>query len=325
LWTIINNITGASFSTSNTIQTISVNVGNTAGTFGIQVKITSGAASSTCSKTVVVNAIPSCSITPASPVCPGSQNSYSGPSGLTSYSWSISGNGSLSGATNVRNVLVNAASVCNGSYTLSLNGSLNGCTSNCSQIISVIDNTSPSVSQPGNNYFISCGEAAVFTPPAASDNCSTASVVEVSDITTPGSCTGLYSRTKSWKAVDACFNESGIVSQTISVIDNVAPSIEDVVGDETISCPELPVFTAPTANDACDNNPEIVMVFDETIQGASAGEYSRTICWKAADCSGNESETVCQTINVINNTAPFIGTPVNACGTYTLPWGQTVT
>ncbi|HYV92054.1 MAG TPA: T9SS type A sorting domain-containing protein [Chitinophagales bacterium] len=325
LWTIINNNTGASFNGSSTIQNISVNIGNTPGTFGIQLRVTSGAASATCSKTVLVKPIPSCSIIPAAPVCPGTQNNYTGPSGLTFYSWSINGDGTLSGSTTGNNVSVNAASVCNGNYTLMLVAALNGCTSNCSQIISVIDNTSPSVSQPGNNYFISCGEAAVFTPPAASDNCSTASVVEVSDITTPGSCTGLYSRTKSWKAVDACFNESGIVSQTISVIDNVAPSIEDVVGDETISCPELPVFTAPTANDACDNNPEIVMVFDETIQGASAGEYSRTICWKAADCSGNESETVCQTINVINNTAPFIGTPVNACGTYTLPWGQTVT
>src|SRR5205807_8441946 len=60
------------------------------------------------------------------------------------------------------------------------------------------------------NATIDCPAQPVFTAPTATDNCAPApTVVEVSDVTTPGTCTGTYSRTKTWKAVDVCGNESG--------------------------------------------------------------------------------------------------------------------
>src|SRR5439155_6231159 len=168
-----------------------------------------------------------------------------------------------------------------------------------SQAITVRDNTAPVLSAPGANATIDCPSTPVFTPPTATDACDpNPRMVEVSDVTTPGNCPGSYTRTKTWKAVDACDNESGTLSQTITVRDNTAPVISHAGAEATINCPSTPVFTPPTATDACDPNPRIVEVSDITTPGALAGSYKRTKPWKAVDAGGNESATKSQTITV---------------------------
>src|SRR5437762_1087937 len=109
-------------------------------------------------------------------------------------------------------------------------------------------------------------------------------------------------RTNSWRAIDACENASGTVSQTITVIANTPSSIGQPGTSTTISCPSTPVFSLPTATDACDANPSIVELSDTIIQGSCANVYSRTKRWKAVDACGNSSAIVSQTINVIDNT-----------------------
>ena len=54
----------------------------------------------------------------------------------------------------------------------------------------------------------------MFTPPTASDACGTATVQQVSDITTTQGTNTLY--TRCWRAVDACSNTSGTVCQTVT-------------------------------------------------------------------------------------------------------------
>ncbi|MFO0362712.1 MAG: hypothetical protein ACK500_12865, partial [Flavobacteriales bacterium] len=132
------------------------------------------------------------------------------------------------------------------------------------------------------------------------------SIVLVSDITAVGACPGRYARTITCKAVDACGNESDLVSQTITVIDTTAPVISAAGANASVNCLVAPVFTAPTATDACDPNPSIVLVSDVTADGACPGSYARTITWKAVDACGNESDLVSQTITVIDTTAPVI-------------------
>src|SRR5207253_5293928 len=58
-----------------------------------------------------------------------------------------------------------------------------------------------------------------------------------------------YTSAKSWKAVDACGNTSGTVTQTITVRDTTAPTIGGQGSNATIECPASPSFTAPTASD----------------------------------------------------------------------------
>src|SRR6185436_17214451 len=94
------------------------------------------------------------------------------------------------------------------------------------QVITVQDTTAPTISAAGANATINCPAVPSFTPPTATDNCDpNPQVVLVSEVTTPGACAGAYTRTKTWKAVDACNNASPTVSQTITVQDVTAPTI----------------------------------------------------------------------------------------------------
>ncbi|MFO0448194.1 MAG: hypothetical protein ACK52I_05945, partial [Pseudomonadota bacterium] len=110
----------------------------------------------------------------------------------------------------------------------------------------MIDTTAPVISAAGANATISCPAVPVFTAPTATDTCDpNPTIVLVSDVTVDGACAGTYVRTRTWKAVDACGNESAAVSQSITVQDITAPSISAAGANATISCPAVPVFTAP--------------------------------------------------------------------------------
>src|SRR5204862_434215 len=171
------------------------------------------------------------------------------------------------------------------------------------QTVTVIDSTAPTIGGQGINATISCPSVPSFTAPTASDACSSATVQQVSDVTTQGSCAGTFTETRTWRAVDACGNVSGTVAQTITVIDNTAPTIGGQGINATISCPSVPSFTAPTASDAC-SSATVQQVSDVTTQGSCAGTFTETRTWRAVDACGNVSGTVAQTITVIDNTPP---------------------
>jgi len=111
---------------------------------------------------------PSCSITGPATVCPSStSNIYTVPAGMTSYAWSITGNGSISGATNGSSVNVTAGAANNSQFTLSLAmTNSTGCTSNCQQVYSVEDNTPPTFTLPLLNagYCVEYVSQALYNP-----------------------------------------------------------------------------------------------------------------------------------------------------------------
>jgi len=104
---------------------------------------------------------------------------------------------------------------------------------------------------------------------------------------------------------------SSTCSQSFSVPDTTPPVIGDAGADTTIECPNTPVFTPPTATDACDPNARIVELSDVTTPGNCPGSYTRTKTWKAVDAGGNESATKSQTITVTDSTAPVITCPTS--------------
>ena len=174
-----------------------------------------------------------------------------------------------------------------------------------SRTVHVVDTTPPSISAAGADATVQCPEGPSFTAPTASDACdASAQVVLVDDVTTPGACPGLYSRTMSWKAVDASGNASNVVAQTITVVDTTPPVLGAAGADASLVCPASPVFIAPAASDGCDGSPVVFEVSDVTTPGACASSYSRTKTWRARDCSGNVSDPVSQTISVSDPTAP---------------------
>src|SRR4029434_2266305 len=121
---------------------------------------------------------------------------------------------------------------------------------------------------------------------------------------------GTYTETITWRAVDACGNQSGTVAQAITVIDNTPPTIGSPGANGTVACPATPSFTPPTASDACSG--ATVQQVGGDVTGGTACAKTITRTWHAVDGCGNTSGTVSQTISIIDNTPPVIGTVSSA-------------
>src|SRR5438477_580467 len=171
------------------------------------------------------------------------------------------------------------------------------------QTITVTDTTPPTIGISGSNGTISCTATPNFVPPTASDACSGATVNILGDVTGGNSCAKTI--TRSWDATDVCGNHSTIVSQTITLIDNVPPTIGSSGANGTINCTGTPAFAAPTASDAC-NGATLNFLGDVTAVSSCARTVTRS--WDATDACGNHSVSTSQTISLVDNTPPTIGT-----------------
>jgi len=200
-----------------------------------------------------------------------------------------------------------------------------GNSTSCVQIITIEDNTPPTLDCSGlSNPTVDCtadldpANNPTLGTPTFTDNCSdNANVTLVynddnSGLTECGGIAGTIIRT--WTATDECGN-SATCSQTITIADNEAP---------VITCPEMlevsctdvtdPSATGmPTATDNCDPNPELTFVDSGAPTGDGcegiAGAITRT--WTATDACGNMA-TCTQIITIVDNEAPVITCPTNA-------------
>jgi len=178
-----------------------------------------------------------------------------------------------------------------------------GNSTTASQTIYIVDTTDPVISGVGNDTTIACIDDPVFSNPTVSDNCDPDPSLTHNDVTTPGDCPQEYSVTRTWTATDACGNTS-TASQTIYVVDDVAPVISGVGDNGTVPCTEAPVFSTPTVSDNCDPDPTMTHA-DDTTLGDCPQEYCVTRTWTATDACGNTS-TASQTICVVDDVAPEI-------------------
>src|SRR5439155_15434267 len=122
---LVNGATGNG-STYSGVTTATLTISNTqpgdaataANGYDVVITATGGCSTTSSRVSLTVNPSPTCSITGPDPVCAGTTNSYSGPGSMTSYNWSVSGNGTINGSTNSQSVSVVAGS--SGSFTLTL-------------------------------------------------------------------------------------------------------------------------------------------------------------------------------------------------------------
>ncbi|MDI6034838.1 gliding motility-associated C-terminal domain-containing protein [Flavobacterium sp. LB2P84] len=164
------------------------------------------------------------------------------------------------------------------------------------QTITVIDNTAPVVitAVSSLNQTLQCNNTADITAalalsPAATDNCTLAPNKNlVSDVTTAdATCANAYVRVRTWNFTDGCGNTSANFVQTITVIDNNAPTFT-TPEDITISSDEnclVDISTSSTGTvtniqDNCDSSPLATYVdsecfgsFDEQEINAGNGNY----------------------------------------------------
>jgi large repetitive protein len=246
-----------------------------------------------------------CSITGLSTVCPGSTtNAYSGPNGDYQYSWSISGVGSsIEGPTNQQTVNVNAAVLCNSSFTLTLTITSGQCTYTCTKTVNMNDTEAPVVVSGPGDIIVECSSQ--IPPPGdveATDNCGTVFVQFLGDFIYPGDCESTYLVQRTWKISDRCTNHV-YHKQLITVVDTTAPVISSVGPNFSVECPTSYEFSTPTALDACDGEVELSFTDSSSIDLCGLGSITRT--WTATDCAGNTS-SASQTITILDTTPPVI-------------------
>lgn len=175
------------------------------------------------------------------------------------------------------------------------------------QRINFSDNTAPTLVNLPASLTVSCNNVPTNPTVEAIDDCDPNPTVKFADVKGSG-CTGFYTITRTWTAVDICLNTTTFV-QTINVTDSEPPVFTNIPPNITVSCSSIPGVSAPTATDNCDLNPAITFTEDKGV--LCAGNYLITRKWKAKDACGNESQ-VTQVITVEDNEAPkFINPPGN--------------
>jgi hypothetical protein len=169
------------------------------------------------------------------------------------------------------------------------------------QLIHIVDETGPTVTEFTNLIEVSCGDEFSVIPPQFSDECS--GIVDTqSNIETFVSQSGLDEYVYIWSATDGC-NNSTYVQTTVRYVDTVYPWFVNFPSDMTINCQdEIPEVVYPLVFDNCDSDINIEYT-EEIIFGDCPSNFDIVRVFRAYDNSGNPiMET--QTIHVVDNTSP---------------------
>ena len=178
-----------------------------------------------------------------------------------------------------------------------------GLSDTATAIITVVDDTAPTVVSSPADEVIECPAVPAFGVPEFTDVCDHDLTVEFSDEDLAVSGKEVTMTKRTWTATDDAGN-SVATSQTITVQDTTAPVVTSCPADYVIECPEVPVFGTPVFTDACDQELTVVSS-DESlpVSGQQVTQTKRT--WTATDDHGN-SVSCSQTISVTDNTAPTV-------------------
>lgn len=172
------------------------------------------------------------------------------------------------------------------------------------QVISIVDTTAPVIGTLPSPTTLQCNLPYNFTQATATDNCGGAVTLTYQDISTPGTCTGTYTMTRTWTATDSCGNVAS-KSQIINIVDTTPPTITNA---QNITIP-------------CANSASILTNWLSANGGASTmGDCSQVtwtnnyvplpagtsgavvVIFTATDACGNVSSTTA--------TATFVGTSI---------------
>jgi subtilisin-like proprotein convertase family protein len=141
----------------------------------------------------------------------------------------------------------------------------------------------------------------------ATDNCSDPADILLSLSQSNFDCSDLGANTVTLTATDEAGNSSQCTA-TVTIVDNIAPTLSGIPGDVTVACNAIPaVATGVTANDNCSTvgiifNEISTQVLDESL--CQYYTYEITRIWTVEDQSGN-SVTETQVITVQDNQDPI--------------------
>src|ERR1044071_6099391 len=287
-WTVVS---GSATIDSPGSLTTTVHVSSSSATLRLNV-----ADLSPCNKTddvvLTVNPPPSCSISGAAPVCPSSANTYSGPAGMASYAWSISGNGTIVGSTSGQSVSVTAGTGCSQNFTLTLTvASAIGCSSTCQKDFMVSDTSAPTIQSAPAGGDLGCNpltlpsDASVMALVTAHDDCASSPTINVSHVDGGTACAP--TRTFTITATDGCNNTSDPTTVVYSwKSDTTKPTITSAPAGGVLGCnpgnvpTDAGVKAQVTAHDDCASTPTINV---SHVDGGTVCAPTRTFTITATD------------------------------------------
>jgi len=180
-----------------------------------------------------------------------------------------------------------------------------GNSSQCSQTITLLDSTAPTLTCPPN-VLVQCSAdipLADINTVGVSDDCDLNPVVSfMGDVSDGLSCPETITRT--YRATDAAGNYTDC-TQLITVMDTAPPTLS-CPADITIDCAAIPdpsLTGTAGATDNCSADP-VVAYSDATVNNV----ITRT--WTATDDCGNSSQCV-QLITLLDSTAPILTCPLD--------------
>ncbi len=192
------------------------------------------------------------------------------------------------------------------------------------QTITVLDNIAPTFTAPANvtiyadaqcNYDASVGITGDVTNEA--DNCSTGLQATYTDSVADGQCQGSHVITRTWTLVDNCGNQAAPQAQTITVLDNIAPTFTapanvTIYADAQCNYDASVGITGDVTNEADNCSTGLQATFTDSVaDGQCQGYHVITRTWTLVDNCGNQATTQVQTIIVLDNIAPTFTAPVN--------------
>ena len=149
----------------------------------------------------------------------------------------------------------------------------------CTQTITVVDTTPPSITGVPADTNVSCDAGIPGYSVGASDNCSTPNLSFLA--VTNGTCPVVITRT--WTATDDCGN-SAAATQMVTIADTTPPTITGVPTDTNISCEAgIPGYSVG----ASDNCSTPSLSFSAVTNGTCPTVITRI--WTATDDCGNSS------------------------------------
>lgn len=173
------------------------------------------------------------------------------------------------------------------------------------QRITLVDTQPPVVSGLPPVGPVSCNNIPPVVYPTAIDNCDDNVDISYNEGMIGNGCQ--YTLMRTFIATDDCGN-STVVSQSIIVVDNVAPVYVNPQPAVTLNCTQLQAHVGPTVTDGCSQ--QITKSFTDEVVGSGCS-YTILRTYRATDACGNSSMFV-QTINVVDNVAPVIsGVPLS--------------
>ena len=190
------------------------------------------------------------------------------------------------------------------------------------QTITVQDVTNPILNPPPGPVTVECvGDVPAMTDLGWTDNCDGAGTVTgVDGPVVGGYCGGTVTRT--WTYTDACGN-SATATQTITINDTQAPTLDPAPADITVECPgDIPAMTDLNWIDNCDGAGTVTGVDSPIPANLCGGTVTRT--WTYTDNCGNAT-TVTQTITINDTQAPTASNPPAQTGTPPAPDPTVVT